>query len=99
MKSKLIVAATAAVLMSPFAMAQDPAAAPQGSDESCASLQTKFDADVKVSQSASAAEAQQMRDEGAKLCAEGRTDEGIAKLKEALSQLTITPAEPAAPQS
>jgi hypothetical protein len=97
MKSKLIVAATAALLMSPFAMAQDPAAAPQGSDESCASLQTKFDADIKVSQSASASAAQQMRDEGAKLCAEGRTDEGIAKLKEALTHLSA-PA-PAAPQS
>ena len=97
MKSKLIVAATAALLMSPFAMAQEPVAEQQGSDESCASLQTKFDADVKVSQSASAAEAQQMRDEGAKLCAEGRTDEGIAKLKEALTHLSA-PA-PAAPQS
>ena len=93
----LIAAAAAAVLMSPFAMAQDPAAAPQGSDESCASLQTKFDADIAVSQSASAAQAQSIRDEGAKLCAEGRTDEGVAKLKEALSHLAA-PA-PAAPQS
>jgi hypothetical protein len=97
MKSKLIVAATAAILMSPFAMAQDPAAAPQGSEESCASLQTKFDADIAVSQSASASKAQAMRDEGAKLCAEGRTDEGIAKLKEALTHLSA-PA-PASPQS
>ena len=93
----LIAAAAAAVLMSPFAMAQDPAAAPQGSDESCASLQTKFDADIAVSQSTSAAQAQAMRDEGAKLCAEGRTDEGVAKLKEALTHLSA-PA-PAAPQS
>ena len=97
MKSKLIVAATAAVLMSPFAMAQDPAASPEGSAESCASLQAKFDADIKVSQSASASQAQTMRDEGAKLCNEGRTDEGVAKLKEALTHLSA-PA-PAAPQS
>lgn len=93
----LIAAATAAVLMSPFAMAQDPAAVPQGSDESCATLQTKFDADIAVSQSLSAPQAQAMRDEGAKLCAEGRMDEGVAKLKEALTHLTA-PA-PAAPQS
>ena len=99
MKTKLIVAATAAVLMSPFAMAQEPAAAPQGSDESCATLQAKFDTDVATAQSSSAASAQATRDEGAKLCAEGRTDEGIAKLKEALSQLTVAPADPAAPQS
>ena len=102
MKSKLIVAATAAVLMSPFAMAQEPAAAPTGSDESCATLQTKFDADVATAQASIAASAQSARDEGAKLCAEGRTDEGIAKLKEALSQLSAVPAQPEpapAPQS
>ena len=102
MKSKLIVAATAAVLMSPFAMAQEPAAAPQASDESCATLQTKFDADVATAQSSIVALAQATRDEGAKLCAEGRTDEGIAKLKDALSQLSAAPAQPepsAAPQS
>lgn len=102
MKSKLIVAAIAAVLTSPFAMAQDPAAAPTGSDESCATLQTKFDADVTTAQSSIAATAQATRDEGAKLCAEGRTDEGVAKLKEALSQLSAAPAQPEpapAPQS
>ena len=102
MKSKLIVAATAALLMSPFAMAQDPAAEPMAADESCATLQTKFDTDVATAQSSIAATAQATRDEGAKLCAEGRTDEGIAKLKEALSQLSAAPAqaEPApAPQS
>ena len=95
----LIAAASAAVLLSPFAMAQEPVAAPQGTEESCASLQTKFDADIAVSQSASAAQAQAIRDEGAKLCAEGRTDEGVAKLKEALTHLSAPAQEPAAPQS
>jgi hypothetical protein len=95
----LIAAATAAVLMSPFAMAQDPAAAPMATDESCATLQTKFDTDVATAQSTNAAQAQSLRDEGAKLCAEGRTDEGIAKLKEALSQLTVAQPDPAAPTS
>ena len=102
MKSKLFVAAAAAVLMSPFAMAQEPVAEPQGSSESCATLQTKFDTDVATSQSSSAASAQSIRDEGAKLCAEGRTDEGIAKLKEAISALSAAPAQPEpapAPQS
>ena len=102
MKSKLIVAAIAAVLTWPLGMAQDPAAAPTATDESCTTLQTKFDADVATAQSSAAATAQATRDEGAKLCAEGRTDEGIAKLKEALSQLSAAPAQPEpapAPQS
>jgi len=102
----LITAASAAVLLSPFAMAQEPAAAPTGSDESCATLQTKIDADIATAQSSSAAQVQslrdegaKLRDEGAKLCAEGRTDEGIAKLKEALSHLSAPTPEPAAPTS
>jgi hypothetical protein len=93
----LITAASAAVLLSPFAMAQEPAAAPTGSDESCATLQTKIDADIATAQSSSAAQVQSLRDEGAKLCAEGRTEEGIAKLKEALSHLSAPTPEPAAP--
>ena len=97
MKSKLIVAATAAILMSPFAMAQDPAATPQGSEESCASLQTKFDKDVMTAQSTNVGQAQSKREQGAKLCSEGRTAEGIAKLKEAISELKAT--APAKPQS
>lgn len=97
MKSKLIVAATAAILMSPFAMAQDPAAAPKGSDESCATLQTKFDKDVMTAQSTNVGQAQSKREQGAKLCSEGRTAEGIVKLKEAIAELKAT--APAKPQS
>ena len=96
MKSKLIVAATAALLMSPFAMAGDQAT-PQGSEESCAALQTKFDKDVMTSQSSNVGQAQSKREQGAKLCSEGRTAEGIAKLKEAISELKG--AAPAKPQS
>ena len=96
MKSKLIVAATAAFLMSPFAMAGDQATA-QGSEESCAALQTKFDKDVMTSQSTNVGQAQSKREQGAKLCAEGRTDEGKAKLKEAIAELKA--AAPAKPQS
>jgi len=91
----LIAAASAAVLMSSVAMANEEAA--QGSDESCATLQTKFDKDVMTAQSANVGQAQSLREQGAKLCAEGRTAEGVAKLKEALSHLSAT--KPAAPQS
>ena len=96
MKSKLIVAATAALLMSPFAMANDQAA-PQASEESCASLQSKFDKDVMTSQSTNVGQAQSKREQGAKLCSEGRSAEGIAKLKEAITELKA--AAPAKPQT
>lgn len=95
----LIAAASAAVLMAPLAMAQEPAAAAPQADESCATLQSKFDADVATASGSAASQAQASRDEGAKLCAEGRTDEGIAKLKEAISQLGGSQPEPTAPQS
>ena len=91
----LIAAASAAVLMSPFAMANEPAA--QGSDESCATLQTKFDKDVMTAQSTNVGQAQSKREQGAKLCSEGRTAEGVAKLKEAIAELKA--AAPAKPQS
>src|SRR5688572_731469 len=97
MKSKRIFAAPAAVLSPPSAMAQDPAAPLQAPEEPAPSRQPRSEPDIAVSQSASASKAQAMRDEGAKLCAEGRTDEGIAKLKEALTHLSA-PA-PASPQS
>lgn len=96
MKSKLIVAATAAVLMSPLAMAQTQAA-PRASEESCAALQSKFDKDVMTTQSTNVGQAQAKREQGAKLCSEGRSAEGIAKLKEAISELKA--AAPAKPQS
>lgn len=97
MKSKLFIATAAAILMSPLAIAQAPAAAPQGADESCASLQTKFDKDVMTAQSSNVGQAQSIREQGAKLCSEGRTAEGVAKLKEAIAQLKA--AAPAKPQS
>jgi opacity protein-like surface antigen len=92
----LIAAATAAVLMSSVALAADQAA-PQGSDESCATLQTKFDKDVMTAQSTNVGQAQSKREQGAKLCSEGRTAEGIAKLKEAIGELKA--AAPAKPQT
>lgn len=94
MKNRYLIAATAAVLMSPFAMANDQAA-PMGSEESCATLQTTFDKDVMTAQSTNVGQAQSMREQGAKLCSEGRSAEGIAKLKEAIAELKgVAPAKP-----
>ncbi|MEX2149615.1 MAG: hypothetical protein WD793_05345 [Steroidobacteraceae bacterium] len=99
MKSRyLIAAASAAVLASSFAMAQEQAA-PVATDESCASLQTKFDADVMTANSANVGQAQSLREEGAKLCSEGKEAEGVAKLKEANELIKGSPAAEQAPQS
>ncbi|HUG02886.1 MAG TPA: hypothetical protein VML92_00480 [Steroidobacteraceae bacterium] len=99
MKSRyLIAAASAAVLASSFAMAQDQAA-PVATDESCASLQTKFDTDVMTANSADVGQAQTLREEGAKLCSEGNEAEGVAKLKEALTLIEGEQVPEQAPQS
>jgi hypothetical protein len=99
MKSRyLIAAASAAVLASSFALAQDQAA-PAATDESCATLQTKFDKDVMTANSANVGQAQSLREEGAKLCSEGKDAEGIAKLKEAHELIKGGPAPEQAPQS
>ena len=103
MKVRYLIAATsAAVLMSSLAMAQDPVAQDpsetQGSGESCATLQTKFDKDVLTANSANVGQAQSLREEGGKLCSEGKNAEGVGKLKEAIELIKgATPAQPAQP--
>lgn len=82
----LIAATTAAVLVSAAALAGDPAYA----DKTCSSLQTQFDKDVTTASSGNVGQAQSLRDEGAKLCSEGKSAEGASKLKEAISALQGT---------
>jgi uncharacterized protein YdeI (BOF family) len=85
MKIRHILIASAALAFGP-AIAQEPAAPQAGTD--CASLQAQFD------QAAAAASAEQLsaakaaRDEGEKLCSEGKTEEGAAKLQEAISAIS-----------
>jgi hypothetical protein len=90
MKVSHILIASAALVAGP-AIAQDATVPQAGAD--CASLQAQWD------QSASTASAEQTAsaDEGKRLCAEGKTAEGVAKLNEALSapsQPSQMPAEP-----
>jgi hypothetical protein len=49
--------------------------------------------------SANVGQAQSLREEGAKLCSEGKDAEGIAKLKEAHELIKGGPAPEQAPQS
>jgi hypothetical protein len=99
MKVRYLIAATsAAVLMSSFAMAQENPAETQGSTESCATLQTKFDKDVLTANSANVGQAQSLREQGGKLCSEGKNAEGVGKLKEAIELIKAeAPAQPAQP--
>jgi hypothetical protein len=91
MKIRHILIASAALAVGP-AIAQETAV-PQASSD-CASLQTQFD------QAAASATAEQMsaakaaRDEGEKLCSEGKTAEGAAKLQEAISQISQSSQQP-----
>lgn len=84
MKIRSIVVAGAALAFAPFAMAQD-SAVQAGAD--CASLQAQYDQIKTQATAESVSAAEQAYQEGQRLCAEGKSDEGAAKLQEALTQL------------
>lgn len=77
----LVAAAATALLMSPavFAATTPPA--------SCSSLETQFDKQVMSTTSADANKARGLRADGAKLCAAGKSAEGVKKLNEAIKLL------------
>jgi len=86
------VIASAALAFGSAALAQETEV--QGAGGDCASLQAQYD------QAAAAASAEQLsaakaaRDEGEKLCSEGKSAEGSAKLKEAISQISAPTQQP-----
>ncbi len=77
----LVAAAATGLLLSPavFAATTPPA--------SCSSLQTQFDKEVLKTSSADANKARSLRAEGAKLCAQGKSTDGIKKLDDAIKML------------
>lgn len=91
MKIRHAVIASAALVLAPAAFAQDTT---QAGGQDCASLQAKYD------QAAAAATAEQLsaakaaRDEGAKLCSEGKSEEGAAKLQEAINAISSPSQQP-----
>lgn len=84
MKISHVVIASAALAFGPAALAQDEA--PQASSD-CATLQAQFDQAAAAATAEQLSQAKAARDEGEKLCAEGKTAEGAAKLQEAISQI------------
>ncbi len=83
MKIRHAIIASAALAIGPAAFAQE---APQASAD-CASLQAQFDQAAATATAEQLSTAKAARDEGEKLCSEGKTAEGAAKLQEAISQI------------
>jgi len=78
-----IVIASAVLAFAPAAFA--PAAlAGEEAGKSCTALQQQFDKEIAAANSDRAGEAQSLREQGGQLCAEGKSAEGTAKIKEAL---------------
>ena len=85
MKFRHILIASAALAAGP-AIAQDTSAPQAGTD--CATLQAQFDQSASTASAEQMSSAQASADEGKRLCAEGKTAEGAAKLNEAISALS-----------
>jgi hypothetical protein len=83
MKIRHAIIASAALAIGPAALAEE---APQGTTD-CAALQAQFDQAAAAATAEQLSQAKAARDEGEKLCAEGKTAEGAAKLQEAISQI------------
>lgn len=90
MKIRHLLIASVALAAGP-ALAQDTAAT-AGSD--CASLQSQYDQIAATASSEQLSAAKDAREEGEKLCSEGKSTEGAAKLQEALSAISEPSAQP-----
>jgi len=90
MKIRHILIASAALAVAPAALAQEEV---QGTQD-CAALQAQYDQVAAAASAEQLSQAKASRDEGEKLCAEGKTEEGAAKLKEAISQISQPSQQP-----
>lgn len=91
MKIRQVLIASAALAIGPAAFANEEA--PQASSD-CAALQAQFDQHAAAATAEQLSSAKATRDEGEKLCSEGKTAEGAAKLKEAISQIAQPSQQP-----
>jgi uncharacterized protein YdeI (BOF family) len=86
----VVIASAAALVIAPAAFAQEEV---QGSQD-CASLQAQYDQAAAAATAEQLSQAKMARDEGEKLCAEGKQAEGAAKLKEAITQISGATQQP-----
>ena len=91
MKFSHALIASATLAITPAAFAQEVV---QGATEDCASLQAQFDQAATTASPEQLSQAKAVRDEGEKLCSEGKTAEGSAKLKEAMSHISAPSQQP-----
>src|SRR4030095_15249360 len=91
MKFSHVLIASAALAIAPAAFAQETV---QGTTEDCAARQFQFDKAAATATAEQMTQAKVARDEGEKLCSEGKTAEGAAKLKEAISQISAPSQQP-----
>jgi hypothetical protein len=85
-----IIAASAMLAISPVVLAEEAVQATQD----CAALQAQFDQAASAATAEQVSQAKQARADGDKLCSEGKTAEGAAKLKEAISQIAAPSQQP-----
>jgi len=90
MKIRHVVIASAALAIAPAAFAQETVQ----STADCASLQAQYDQVASAATAEQLSQAKAARDEGEKLCSEGKAAEGAAKLKEAISQISAPSQQP-----
>ena len=90
MKIRHVVIASAALAFGSAALAQEEV---QGSQD-CAALQAQYDQAAAAASAEQLSQAKAARDEGEKLCSEGKAAEGAAKLKEAISQISAPSQQP-----
>ena len=91
MKFRHVLIASAALAIAPAAFAQEEV---QGATEDCATLQAQFDSAASKLSAEQLSQAKVAADEGAKLCAEGKTAEGASKLKEVMSHISAPSQQP-----
>jgi hypothetical protein len=85
-KRQLILSAAISLALSPAAFAASSSA------DRCSALEGQFDKAVMSTHAPKVANAKTLRTDGAKLCAQGKADEGVKKLEEAVKMLGQTPA-------
>ncbi len=87
----VVIASAALALGSTAALAQEEVVQAGGD---CASLQAQYDQAAAAASAEQLSQAKAARDEGEKLCSEGKSAEGAAKLQEAISAISAPSQQP-----
>jgi len=91
MKIRHVLIASAALAFGSTALAQEEV---QAAGQDCAALQAQYDQAASAASAEQLSQAKAARDEGEKLCSEGKTAEGAAKLQEAISAISAPTQQP-----